>query len=64
MVEAATHDAAHTALSGVLCAFDGARTIDEEHHTFVVMSDLDGIRQSVSSADIDLHDLLNQPGAI
>ena len=64
MVVAAMTDAAHATLFGVLCVLDGVRTIDGERHTFVVMSDLEGDRQSVSSPTIDLHDLLDLPAAI
>lgn len=61
MVVAAMGDAAHATLFGVLCALDGARTIDDQRHTFVVMSDLSGDRQTISSPGVDLHDLLERP---
>lgn len=64
MVIAAMADAAHGTLFSVLCTLDGARTIDDQKHTFVVMSELDGVRDSISSPAIDLHDLLDQPGAL
>ncbi len=57
-------DAAHGTLFGVLCALDGTRTIDDQRHTFVVMSELGGVRESISSPTIDLHDLLEQPGPL
>ena len=63
MVVAAMGDAAHATLFGVLCALDGARTIDDQRHTFVVISDLSGDRQAISSPGVDLHDLLEPPVA-
>ena len=61
MVVAAMDDAADGTLFGVLSALDGVRPIDDEGHRFVVLCDLDGVRQDVSSPAIDLHDLLDQP---
>ena len=58
MVIEAMKDAAHATLFGVLCTFDGARPIDDEGHGLVVMSELHGARQDISSPSIDLHDLL------
>jgi hypothetical protein len=62
MVIAAMTDAAHGTLFGVLSALDGARTIDSQKHRFVVMSELNGAREDISSPAVDLHDLLEQPG--
>ena len=64
MVIAAMTDAAHATLFGVLAAFDGARTIDSQRHGFVVMSELNGTRENVSSPAVDLHHLLEQPGPL
>ena len=61
MVVAVMGDAAHATLFGVLCALDGVRPIDDDRHKFVVMSDLGGVRQSISSPEVDLHELLGQP---
>ena len=61
MVVEAMNDVAHSTLFGVLCAFDGARTIDDEGHRFVVMAELNGDSRSLSSASINLHDLLEEP---
>jgi hypothetical protein len=64
MVVEAMMDASHATLFGVLCAFDGARTIDDEGHRFAVVSELHGVRQDISSPSSDLHDLLDRPAEI
>ncbi len=64
MVIAAMTDAAHATLFGVLAAFDGKRTIDSQKHGFVVMTELNSMRESISSPEVDLHDILEQPGPL
>lgn len=64
MVVEVMSDAAQATLFGVLCVFDGVRTIDDMGHAFSVVSELGGVERRVSSSTNDLHDLLVPSGEI